>query len=69
LPGAVAVAGIEAEIGQTPNGFPWNRSEVMEMTQVQLNQLAVFYNEDFGILAGDSEAERLDKFLDWILYG
>jgi hypothetical protein len=38
---------------------------VLGLSHVQLTTLAGYYNDTFGIVAGDDLATRRKKFMDW----
>jgi hypothetical protein len=40
--------------------------EAQTLTQQKINALSTFYDNDFGIVDGDSVDEKRQKFIAWI---
>ena len=49
-----------------PPAFAFTATTADTLTQAQLGQLACFYNEGFGIVAGDDHATQLARFRQWL---
>ena len=62
-PAVAAAVGDQCPIDQLY--FPTDMNELIGMDMTRLNRLAMWYNEDFGIVAGDDDMMRLTKFKDW----
>jgi hypothetical protein len=69
-PAALAVAAAAAAaplpVGAAPPGVFPDDFAVDAMSHGELQVLSIVYNETFDILAGDSLAQRRDKFRDWL---
>jgi hypothetical protein len=50
---------VAPNIGSTPPNFVWNAAAYQ---RADIINLIVFYNEDFGIVVGDSVSECVEKF-------
>lgn len=53
----------EAEIGDVPPA--WN-GHIDEYLHVDILRAVIFYNDDFGIVPGDSMVLRREKFRNWL---
>lgn len=53
-------------VGVTPPNFPANLANLGSLEKKDIHQLAIQYNEDFGILAGDQVSVCRQKFQEWI---
>jgi hypothetical protein len=61
-PGFVAAVAI----GASPGNFPATTQALDNLTPAQLNGLAIMYNDDFGVLAGDNVTVTRNKFQSWV---
>lgn len=70
LPGAgiAAIAPPPLAVGAQPAipPFPVNLAALNNLTHQNISDLAVIYNDDFGIVAADLIAARQVKFLHWL---
>lgn len=64
LPGDIIpqVNGQPIPVGNPVPGFPATQAELNALTSLQLSELAMLYNDDFGVLAGDNLGTKLHKF-------
>ena len=53
-------------VGAMPANFPGTFANLGSLVKKDIHQLAIQYNEDFGILAGDHVTVCRQKFQDWI---
>jgi hypothetical protein len=53
-----------AAAGEVPN--PWN-PDIDAYQLLDILKLVIFYNDDFGIIAGDPVARRRYKVRNWLL--
>ena len=53
-----------AQIGQVPN--PWNPN-LDSLQHLEILQLVIFYNDNFGIIVGDQVGTRRQKVRNWLV--
>jgi hypothetical protein len=64
LPAAAQNFQPNAAVGDVPN--PWNPN-IDAYQHLDILQLIIFYNDDFGIIAGDPITTRRSKVRTWLI--
>ncbi|KAI9092194.1 hypothetical protein DFS34DRAFT_634025 [Phlyctochytrium arcticum] len=67
-PRALPMPAAASAVGEVPTGFPVDTVSLLRLSKEDYARLAVFYNDTFGIITGDDDANRLLKFGTFIGY-
>ncbi|KAM9993477.1 hypothetical protein ACTFIZ_011453 [Dictyostelium cf. discoideum] len=57
---------VHGQIGQSYPGFPLTQNHVISLNNHQIDHLAFFYNDSFGIVVGDVLSTKRTKIGEWI---
>jgi hypothetical protein len=68
LPGQAAVVVAAVSVGDTVGApFPATVGELRGLTNADLNQLSILFNDSFGVLAGDKLPAKKAKFQRFVI--